>query len=444
MNITKEQIDELNATIQIEITEEDYQEKTEIKLREYRRKASMPGFRPGNVPMSIIKKMYYNSTLVDIIDKLTSESLMNYIKENNLDILGSPLHNEEKNIPIDFDTQKSFNFFFDIATSPEIKYDLEKLEVKYYNISVEGTYLDTQIESIRKSYGKDTNPEISEADDRLFAKFEELNDKKEIVEGGISNSASVLINTTADPKKLTGLKKGDTLDIDMKKLFKENITEISQILNISREEAEAIKSSFRISVEEIHRIEPADMDETFFKMVFPYADIKTEEDFRKELIKDLERQTASEADKRYLFDVRKNVLEQSAIQLPDAFMKRWILTTSEDKNITADKLEAEYDQYADVIKWQLIENTIMKENNISVTQSDIEDSIASWFVKPGEEITDEIREKAKQFSSTILQNKDEMKKINDRLYDEKLLNFFKEKIKTVNTDINLEDFIKLA
>ena len=444
MNITKEQIDDLNATIQIEITTDDYQEKFETKLREYRKKANMPGFRPGNVPMGIIKKMYGNAALIDIIDKLTSESLYNYIKENDLNVLGSPLHNEEKNKTIDFDLDKSFSFFFDIALNPQFDLNLEKTEINFYKIKVDDDYVNKQIDSFRKNYGNDITPEASNVDDRLFGKFEELNKKNEIIEGGITNSASILPKMVSQNEALIGLKIGDKINIDIKKTFENNDTEIAYVLNIDKEKVADISSKFSFTVEEIHRIEPAELNEEFYKKIFPYSDIKTEEDFKVELKHELERQTITESEKKFIYDVQKYLLEQSKVQLPDAFMKRWILTTSEDKNISKEKIEEDYDKYADSMKWQLIENKLIKDNEIQVTEQDITNHVMSWFNRGNEEVTPEIEERSKQFVATLLKNKEESKRIYDKLYDDKMLALYKDKIKVTENEINLEDFIKLA
>jgi len=444
MNINKEQIDDLNAIIQIEITPDDYEEQIEKKLRDYRKKANMPGFRPGNVPMGIIKKMYGNSALVEEIDKLASDGLFNYIKENELNILGQPLHNEEKNSPIDFETQKNFNFFFDIALQPQYEMNIDTLELGFYDINVDDEYVNKQIESLRKNNGKATNPEVSTIEDRLFGKFEELNDNNEVIDGGISNSASILSKLVSENEALIGLKKGDKIIIDVKKLFENNETEIAYTLNITKDKVADINSKFSFTVEEIHRIELADLNEEFYKQTFPYSEIKTEEDFRTELKKELEKQTIVESDKKFVLDAQQALLKQADMKLPDEFLKRWILRTSEDKNITKEKIDADYDKFSDSMRWQIIEQKLMSENNIQVTEDDIADYMMQWFNRGNEEITPEIKEKTKQFVATLLKNKEESKRIYDKLYDDKMLALFKEKIKMNKIDIGLEEFIKLA
>jgi len=445
MNITKEQIDDLNAIIQIEITPEDYQEKFEKQLRDYRKKANMPGFRPGNVPMGVIKKMYGNSALIDIIDKMTSENLFNFIKENELDIIGAPLTNEEKNLQPDFAEGAKFNFFFDIALSPSFEVNLEEMELTYYNISMDNDFIEKQINSTRQRYGTSINPEFSEENDRIFGKFEELNENNEVVENGITNKSSVLPKMIKDNGLFVGLKKEDTLTLNMNTIFDNNIIEISSILGVSKEKAEEIKNPFKFTVEDIFRIEPCALDEEFYKKIFPYSEIKSYEEFKEEFEKEYKKQNNNQSDVKFINDVHKMLLEKTNLTLPDAFLKRWILQNDEEGKLTKEKLEEDYDKYADSMRWQLIENKIIKTHNISVGQEDVTDYVMSWFKRSGEdEETEELRARAHEFAQQMMKNKEESKRIYDKLYDDKMMNLFKEKIKISEKEINWDEFIKLA
>ncbi len=446
MNITKEQIDDLNAIIQIEITPEDYQEKVDSKLRELRRKANIPGFRPGNVPIGMIKKMYGTSTLVEIIDKMTSESLFEYIKDNKLDILGAPLTNPEKNIHYEFTEGSPFNFYFDVAFNPEFELNLESLEVNYYNILNDDDFIEKQITNIRQRNGHSTNPEISEEEDRLYGTFEELNNKKEILEGGVNHKASILPKILKDKELFIGLKKDDKINFDIFNIFDNNETEIAHTLGIDKEKLKEIDKNFRFTVEDIFRIIPQEMNEELFKKIFPYSDIKTEEEFKEELKKEYIKQNLNQSDIKFINDIHKTLLEKTNISLPDEFLKRWILHNDEEGKLTKEKLEAEYDKYASSMKWQLIENKLIKTYNINVSEDDITDYVMSWFKKTdsSNENDEELRKTAKDFAEKMMKNKDEAKRIYDKLYDDKMMALFKEKIKITNTDINWEEFIKLA
>lgn len=445
MNITKEQIDNLNAIIGIEITPDDYKEKVENKLREYRRKANMPGFRPGNVPMGLIKKMYGTSALVDIIDKMTSESLYNYIKENNLDILGSPLTNTEKNEQPEFTDDRTFNFYFDIALNPEFELNLESIEVDYYNITTGDEFIEKQINNVRQRYGHSISPETSEEDDRIFAHFQELDDDKNVLEGGISHKASVLPKMLKKKENFVGLKKEDSMVIDIRKVFDKNEIEIAHTLSIDKEKVATIGKNFKFTVEDIFRIMPHELNEELYKQIFPYGDIKTEEEFKIEFRNEYEKQNQNQTDIKFINDVHKALIEKSNITLPDDFLKRWILHNDEEGKITAEKLEADYDKYADSMKWQLIENKLIKTYGIKVDDNDITEYIMSWFKRVGDDNEDEeLRKRATDFAAQMMKNKEEAKRIYDKLYDDKMMNLFKEKIKITKKATDWEEFIKLA
>ncbi len=446
MNITKEQLDDLNAILQIEIAPEDYQEKLDGKLRELRRKANMPGFRPGMVPMGMIKKMYGQSALVEIIDKMTSEGLFGYIKDNNLDILGSPLHNEEKNTQPEFTEGNRFNFFFDIAFNPAFDLNIEDIELNYYNIINEDSFIDEQIQKLRQRHGHTISPEIAEEDDRLFGEFAEMNENNEIKENGITHKSSVIPKMLKTKKELfTGLKKNDKVTFDIYEVFDNNETEITYVLGVSKDKLEGISKNFCFTVEDVFRIEPHELNEEFYKKIFPYSDIKSFEEFTEELKKEYEKQNSNQADVKLINDIHKTLIEKVNIALPDNFLKRWILHNDEEGKLTKEKLEEDYSRYADSMKWQLIENKLVKTYNITVGDEDVTEYVMSWFKKTGEDNEDEeLRNRAKDFAAQIMKNKEEAKRMYDKIFDDKMMKLFKEKIKITTKEVNWEEFIKLA
>lgn len=443
MNISKEKIDDLNAIIKVEIAPEDYQDSVDKKLREYRRKANMPGFRPGNVPMPIIRKMYRTSVLVEEINKLASEGLYNYIKENDIDVLGSPLHNKDKNKPVDWHEQNNFEFYFDIALQPEVDIKLEEHEVNYYNIKFNKEFIDKQVDNYRKNFGDNTNPEESTKEDRIFGKFEELTEDEAPKENGITHSASVLSDSVGENEDFIGLKKGDSIIINIKETFKNNETEIATILNISKDKVKDISEKFMFTVEEIHRIEPAEMNEEFYKKVFPQLDIKTEEAFREELEKEIGKQAETETDKRLLVDVQKKLVEAASLELPQSFLKRWLLENDKENKLTEEVIEKDFDKYAESMKWQIIENKIIKEYELQVTRDDVKEHIKSWLVRGSQETSPEQEKQIDGIVENILKNKEEAQRLHDNIYNNKLTVLFKEKIKTKPTSISLDDFVKL-
>jgi len=443
MNVTLENVDALNAKIIVDIVKDDYESIVDQKLREYRRKANMPGFRVGNVPMPIIRKMYGTSVLADEVFKLASKAIQEYIAENKLDIIGYPIESEVQK-PFNLEEQTEFTFSFDMAYQPKIEFKLEETEINYYNISVEDEFISKQVDTYRKNYGISTNPEISSIEDRLFGKFEELDANNEIKQNGVSNSASILSKYVSKNDILVGLKKGDKINLNIKELFENNPKEIAYVLNTNNEIVETINDNFSFTLEEIHRIELAELNEELFKKVFPYSDIKTEEEFINELKSEFAKQTTVESDKRLIYDVQKQLLENLNFELPVDFLKRWLLRNDEEKKLTQEQIEQDFEKFEKSMKWQLIENIIIKEYNIQVTKEDIANYIKSWFSSNTGMPSEELDAKSEEIVNSILKNKEEAQRIQEKLFNDKILEVYKEKLVLKKTDIKLDEFIKLT
>ncbi|HPS17800.1 MAG TPA: trigger factor, partial [Bacteroidales bacterium] len=448
MNITHEKIDELSSVLKIEVSAADYQPQLEKTIKDYQKKMNMPGFRPGKVPASVVKKMYGKSMLVEEINKLVIDKMYEYLGQNNIDILGNPLPSKEKSKEIDWDNQTDFEFYFDFAPNPSFEIEpLENVSVKYYDITVDDNVVEKYLMDIRRRFGKFSNPETAESNDLVYAEFEELDAKGNILENGIKSKASVAIDMIKDKKeqkKFIGLKKDDTLDVDLLKIF-ENHHEISHVLNISHEKADEIKNKFRLKVITISRNDPAELNAELFGKVYKQDNITSEEQLKERIKTDAETSFKNESDNRFVSDTVEYFLKNTKITLPDAFLKRWLLETNKEK-FTEEQVEKEYAVYADTLRWQLIENSLLKNNNIEVTPIDVKNYIKDYFkknIQQGEE-TEESNQKLDSIVDRFMQNREETKKIYDQLYDIKLKDLFKGKIKIKNQKISYEDFVKLA
>lgn len=447
MNITKEETGDLTATVKVNIEENDYADKVKKVLKDYQKNAKMPGFRPGKVPFGIIKKMYGKAIIADEVNKLLSESLNNYLKDNEIEILGYPLANEDKTSKIDFENEKDFDFYFDIGLSPKPDLELsDKIKVDYYEIEVDDKILDKQIDSMLKSHGSHTHPDESEEGDSLKGKVEELDKEGNILPDGISNENSLSIDSIqlkTIRKKFTGIKKGDTVDFNPLKAIK-NETETANLLGISKEELEKNNSEFRFTVEEITRNIPAELNEEIYNKIFPGKEIKTEEEFRETLSKELVKSFEGETEKKFMNDAMEELVEIADISLPKDFMVRWLLDQKDNK-LSREEIENNFDEYAKSLKYQIIQNNIIKDENISVEEEDIRQFIKSYFnaQMPGSQETNEDDERLDSIVNSVMQNKDEVSKINDKLYDQKIKNVVKDKIKLNNKKISYDDFIEL-
>jgi len=448
MNITQEKIDELNAVLKVEVSAEDYQTKVEKILKEHQRKMNIPGFRPGKVPFTVVNKMYGKAVLLDEINKLVIDSMYDYIGQNKIDILGNPLPNREKASNIDWDNQKNFEFYYDLGLSPKIETEaLENLEVKYYDITVDDKVAEKYLEDIRRRYGKYSNPEETADGDLLYCEFTELDENKEPKEGGITNKASLaleMIKNKTAKKKFIGLKKDETVDVDLVKVL-DNNREVSLILNIDEAKVAELKNQFRIKIIAISRVELASVDKELFEKVYKADNIENEEQLKERIKKDAQLSFESESDRNFVNNIVEILLKKTNITLPDSFLKRWLLESNNEK-FTEEQVEKEYAIYADSLKWQLIENKILKENNIEVTKEDVKNYVKDYFRNsmPAGVDSNLPDDKLDEIAERMLQNKEETKRIYDKLYDDKIKDLFKSKVKSKNENISYEDFVKLA
>ncbi len=446
MNITKENTGDLTAIIKIELKEEDYQEKVKTVLKDYQRKANIPGFRSGKVPFGMINKMYGKAVLAEEINKTISDSLNQFIIDEKLDILGYPLPNTEQTTTVDFDTQTEFEFFFDIGLSPEFEITLDdKIKVNYYTINADDEIVEKYLNDLRTRHGKTNNPEIAGETDILMGTIVELDENDQVVEEGLNQSTSVILNSIklkTELKKFVGAKVGDTITFNPMKATKSS-TEAAAILGISAEDAEKSTTNFNFTITAITHKELAELNEEFYKLVYPQVSIENEEQLKAQIKKDAESSFVAESDRQFMNNAVDKLVELAKIDLPDEFMKRWILENGQGK-MTEEQIESQYDSYSKSLKWQLIEAKLIKEHDIKVSQEDVRDQIKGYFSNMQETKDEETEKRMNEIVDSIMQNQEETKRIYEQLYDNKLLSVFKSNIKQVNKTIGYEDFVKLA
>ncbi|MFN3341562.1 MAG: trigger factor [Flavobacteriales bacterium] len=446
MNVTQEKIDDLNAVIKVKLTPEDYRPKYEATLKDYSRKAQVKGFRPGHVPMAMIKKMYGKSILADEVNKLLNDSLYNYINENNLEVLGNPLPIEDQQ-KVEFHENAEMEFRYEIGFAPKIDLNLSGFKVPYQALKVDDEMLNKQIDDLRRRYGKLVNAEESIATDMLFGKFEELDENGSLKEGGISNTSTISIEFLKDEatkKQLTGKKPGDVVDLDPRTVS-QGESDLAAMLGVEREVLADLHSKFRFTINEIKRIELAELNAELFDKLFGAGTIATEEDFRNRVSTDLKNMFSFDSDRLFLREATKQLLDNLSISLPDSFLKKWIVATNE-KPITDEQLEKDYPSYARGLKWQLIENKIIKDNEIKVGHEEAVDYTKGYLVSqynryglPAPE-----EDQLNQSAMRILSNKEEAKRVYDELYSRKVLAFLKDAMNLAVTEHVYDEFMKIA
>jgi trigger factor len=449
MNISRENTGDLTAVIKIQLTEEDYAENVKKSLNELRRKANIPGFRQGKVPVGMVKKMYGVSVMAEEVNKILSDSLNKYITEEKLNILGNPIPTEEHD-NIDFNTQTEFTFTFDIGLSPEINLELNKdIHVPFSQIEVAETMVDDYVKDIQERFGEHQHPETIEENSKVTAAFTQLNEEGEILEGGIKadnasfNMEDIQLKTIT--KQLVGQKVGDVVQFDPMRALKD-ANKVAAMFQVAKVMVEDLKAEFKVEIKEITHIIPAEINEDLFSKAYPSAELKSEEDLRNRIKEDAAKQFEGESDKLFMGKAVDTLIEKADLKLPDAFMKRWILEQNEGK-MTAEQLDVQYDSYSNSLKWQLLQNKIITDNDIKVSQDDVKDHVRKFISGQYFGGMDQNEAFASQLDSivdSVMQNQEEVRKIYDQLYDEKILKLFKESLTLDVETLSLDDFIKKA
>ena len=372
MNITQEKTGNLNAVVKIKIEPSDYNAKIEKAIKDQAKKAQLPGFRKGMVPVAHIKRMYGKSILVEEINTLLSDTLSNYIAEQKLEILGQPLPVLDNEKDFKWDNTDEFEFDYELGLAPAFDVNISsKDQFTQYVVKADNETLESRIKNIRRSYGKMSNPEVSEEGDVLYAELTQLSADGSVFEGGISSSATLRLDLVKDKevlKTLIGLKKDDEITLDIQKAF-DDVAVVAKALNIPEEDAKELKSDFKLVVKNVNRLDEADLSQVFYDKIFGEGIVTDEAGFRAKITEEVENMFTQDADRKLSNDIYEQLLSSHNFELPDEFLRRWLKATNE--KLTDEELAEGYDDFAKNLKWTLIENKIMRENNIEIKYEDV-------------------------------------------------------------------------
>lgn len=439
MNVVEEKIDDLNAVLRVTITPEDYAEKVNKTLNDYRKQANIPGFRPGKIPLSLIKKKYGKAVLAEELNKVVNQSINDFITTNQLNVLGNPLPKADEEVKGDFANPSEFEFAYEIGVAPEFKVNLSKKnKFDYLKVDISDEMLDKEVENLAKRYGSLVAAEEAGEKDMVLGEFAQ-------VEGDIKNTSTVSLEFISDEdvkKEFVGQKVGAVLTIDPKKVSKGE-EDMAAMLAISKEEAATLEGDFQFTITEIKTMVPAAIDQALFDKLFGEGTIKTEDELRERISADLERMFSNDSDRVFSQTISDTLIEKTDFELPEAFLKRWIMASSE-KEITTEELDAEFDNYKKSLKWQLIQNKLIRENDIKVESEEVvnytKGLLANQFTQYGMPAPEdaELETQAKE----VLKNRDEANKIYDNVYGAKMLTFFKETVKLNEKSLSYDDFVK--
>lgn len=448
MQITRENTSETTATIKMVVQSADYTDAVNKILKDYQRKATVPGFRPGHVPFGMIKKLYGTAVFADEVNKLVSDKLHDYIVDEKIEILGQPIPNTTITPESDWKEGMDLDFGFDIALTPKFDVVLDdSIEVDYHVIKVDDEMIDKYVADMRQRFGSVQAAELSGEKDVLVGDFVELDAEANPKEGGISNSSRVAVDMIKDAEistKFVGKKVSDDIIFNPLKATG-NASETAAMLNIDKTIAENLQSDFRFTITEITTVIPAEMNEEFYEKVFPGQEVKDETTFRNKVREESERAFVADSDHLFSHHAQEKLVETFAFSLPDEFMKRWLVESNEGR-LTAEDVETNYSNYVLGMKWQLIENKIIRDAEINVEDSEIKDYIKDYYLQGWRsmELNQDLAKRLDEIADSFIKDKPkEVRRIVDALYGQRVMSHVKSKVKLVEKHISYDEFVKM-
>ena len=448
MKVIREDFDALNANLKIIVAPADYESKVKQTLEKHRKTAKIPGFRPGKVPFGHIQKQYGASVLSEELNKAVSQALSGYIAENKLDILGNPIPTEKDGVKGDFANPGEFEFTYQLGLAPEVKVALSsKSKFDFVKVKVDKKLIDQQIDDLTRRYGKLISSDAVGERDMILAQFVELNEAKEILEGGIMHSSTISMEFVTDAevkKQLTGKKIGDKVIVNPASVSRGG-ADTASMLGIEESDLATVSDSFQMTITEVKVMEPAELTTELFDKLFGEGTVKDEKEFNARVKSDLENMFVNDSNRLLTKAVYESLIEKTKVELPDNFLKRWIKLSSE-KEVSDEQIESEYDEYAKGLKWQLIQGNIFKTNDIKLENDEVVEFTKGLLVSNYAQYGMPAPEDKELIASAmqVLQNKEEANRVYDMMAEQKLTMFFKDTVKLVEKEISYDDFVKLA
>ena len=447
MNITKENIDDLNAVLRVKIEKTDYEDKVETVLKDYRKKAIIKGFRPGMVPIGLIKKMYGRAVEIDEINKVVTDNIQKYLADEKLEILGDPLPKADEQDKIDFGTQEDFTFTFELGLTPEVDLKLSKKnKVNQYEIIIDEKMRGEYLENYTRRYGELRKAEQTEEKDVIKGRIEAIDDNGIVIpEGPSVEETSLGIDIIKDKKikkEFIGKNISDSIDFDLKKAYP-NDTEIAGILHKKKEEVTNLGANYRFTINDISRFHPAELGKELFNRIFGEGVVNSEEEFMKRIEDEITINLKRESDFKLRMDIKNIAMEKTDFQLPEEFLKKWLLRVNEKS--TEEQIEKEFDSFRKDLKWQLIRNKVARDNEVKISEEELQkeaENITRYqfqqyglFYATDEQITN--------YAKDTLKRDEDAKRIADKILEEKVILFMKEMVKLENKSVTIEEFNKL-
>ena len=433
MNITRENIDELNAIVKVDIAKEDYSGKVEKVLKDYRKNANIPGFRKGHVPMGMVKKQYGKAVLVDEVNKLLQDALNKYLTEEKLDVLGNPLPKEQENFDWDSET---YTFEFELGLSPEFEVNLDTKEpMTHYKIVAGDEMIENQVKTLQKQYGKLISKEVAGEGDQVTGTFK--NEAEEI-----DAKATLPLEKLKSKEKFLGVKAGDVITVNTKELFEDD-HDLMEYLKVDHDKAHGLDVDVDFTVSEVNKQELADLDQELFDKLFPKGEVTSVTELKEKIKEDAAKQFEQQSDQQLLNDVTEMLIENTKFDLPKEFLQKWIQTAGENE-LSEEEAREEYEKSEKGLRFQLIEGKLIAQNDLQVKFEDLKafakDRIREQMAQFGQ--TDPAEKELDDIAARILSRQDEVKRLSEQLMNQKLLELYKEKVNLEEKEVTYEEFVK--
>ncbi|MBQ8046322.1 MAG: trigger factor [Prevotella sp.] len=448
MNIVFENPDKVNGLLTVTVEENDYKESVEKTLKDYRKKANFPGFRPGMVPMGLVKKQYELPIKMDTVNKLVGEKVYGYMKENNIQMLGEPLPSE-KQVPVDLEKEAPYTFLFDIAVAPEFKIELNgKNKIDYFVIEPDEKVVDQQVQSYAQRMGSYEKADSYEKNDMLRGDLRELDADGNTLEGGVTVEAAPMmpeyIKVDEQRSLFDNAKPGDIIIFNPRKAYPENDAEVSSLLKIKKEELPQHEGNFSYQITEISRYKAHEVNQELFDQVLGEGTVTNEAEFRQKIAEQLKAQFAGESDYKFLLDVRSYVEKKIGnLTYPDALLKRIMLKNNEDKGI--DYVERNYAESIKQLTWHLAKEQLVAANGIKVEDADVKaaaiEAARAQFAQYG--MNNVPAEYLENYANDMLKKRENIDGFVDRAVDQKLIATLKNVVKLNEKTVTLDEFNKL-
>ena len=438
MKITREQREVGTSLLKVVVAEADYAEAVDKALREYKRKANIPGFRPGMVPMGVVRKMFGKGVVAEQSYKLASNSVFEYLQNEGIDYVGDVIPSEEQG-DFDFENNTEHEFMFEIGEAPKVEFALSKDDKLTYNkIKIEKTMHEQYKDNYLRRYGRLVEVESVAKDEALTVTLDNGDMR-------IEDAYVGLISMTDEERKpFEGKKVGDKMEVNVNELYKSE-TQRASILQVKAEELESINPNFSLEITQIRQFANPELNEEFFKMAFPDGNIASEADLDKFIDAEIEKELSREADYLFTIRVRNFLMEKAGLQMPEAFLKRWLYTINEGK-FTMEDIEKDFEGFIKMFTWNYLQKHFIQTYELTVSEDEVnaeaKEFAKAQFAQYGMPSAPE--EMIENFSKQILSNKEQAQKIYEKLYELKVVEYVKSQIKVTNKSVSAEDFAKLA